>query len=619
MYLSFYGLTEKPFNLTPDVHFLFPSKIHREALVHLLFGIDNHKGFILLSGEVGSGKTTLCRTLLKEMKRNTEVAFVINPFLSELELIKTINEDLGIQTTGKTKKELIDELNKFLLDVKNTDRNVVIIIDEAQNLPLPVLEEIRILGNLETEKEKLLQIVLVGQPELRKTLRSPQLKQLNQRIAVRCHLRALTKQELEHYIYHRLQVAGSDGNITFTRGAISRIYQYSSGIPRLINVICDHCLLAGYVENTKNITASIVRRAVKEISGSRYAEKQYPLFSPLRILAKVASAIALLVVLAIAGKLILSTAKSRPQVTPETAAYNQKTFAQPKTRTTLKRKSSPAQTPKTAAVIMDQRTADLKSKAAAIPSLLLRAVDLDKAGYLGSRIAAASTKTDNKPSFFGGTLSRNTGPVDSGSVALVEELLKKWSVPKNTITRVTTAIGSSFNPDTDLVYIYELGGMGAVQTICDVSFLVKMNTPALIQVKDPRSEQAHYLLLHSIIDGEVVLYTPQHKINTNLDKLEEIFTGRTIFVADNNFLNPSLLNANSTVSLQVRKLQDVLKKHGVFHGNLNGWFTADTKQAVIDFQKTQRLPTTGMVDVKTKLMLYFLLTDIEIPRLNQGA
>ncbi|NQT82101.1 AAA family ATPase [bacterium] len=268
MYLDFYGLAESPFNLTPDTSFLFPSRVHREVLAHLFYGVNSRKGFIVVSGEVGSGKTTLCRALLTKLGPDTEAALVLNSFLSELELLKTINEDFGIKSKASSRKELIDELNDFLLDRRMKGKNVVLIIDEAQNLSFPVLEQIRMLSNLETEKEKLLQIVLMGQPELRRLLASPRLRQLNQRITVRHHITPLTKKETVQYVYHRLKIAGSSGNIVFTEAALNEIYRFSGGIPRVINVLCDQALLSGYVANSMKVDRKIVQAGETEIEGA---------------------------------------------------------------------------------------------------------------------------------------------------------------------------------------------------------------------------------------------------------------------------------------------------------------------------------------------------------------
>jgi len=265
MYLNFYGLKEKPFSVTPDSSFLFKSRYHSEAFNHLLYGIKSKEGFILITGDIGTGKTTLCRALLSELGDKTHSALVFNPNLTETELLRTIIEDLGVEIRKEGKKDLIDDLNRFLLACSEKGEAVIVIIDEAQNLSPEVLEEIRLLSNLETEKEKLLQLVLVGQTELQEKLRLPYLQQLNQRISVRYHLRPLEKDEVERYIHHRLMRAGSHGEIYFTPKAIRSIYVHSHGIPRIINLICDKALLAGYIAQKKSITGQMVRDGLADL------------------------------------------------------------------------------------------------------------------------------------------------------------------------------------------------------------------------------------------------------------------------------------------------------------------------------------------------------------------
>ena len=288
MYSDFYGLQRMPFSLTPDSSFLFLSAAHKEALSHLLYGIRERKGFILVTGEIGTGKTTLCRALLSELGPDTEAAFIMNTFLSETELLSNIVGDLGGECTGCTKKELIDQLNEFLLGCKSAGKNVIVLLDECQNLSPQVMEQIRMLSNLETERDKLLQIILVGQPEVRETLAMPGMRQLDQRIAVRFHLRPLSRKETDEYIRHRLKVAGLRGGLKFTGGALDRIYRYSGGTPRLINIICDRSLLIGYVEGDRTIGGRTVRRAESELSARmrrRGGESFLSLrVSPLRLL-----------------------------------------------------------------------------------------------------------------------------------------------------------------------------------------------------------------------------------------------------------------------------------------------------------------------------------------------
>ena len=280
MYEEFYGLKEKPFNLTPDPRFFFLSENHRGAFEHLLYGIKEREGFILITGEVGAGKTTLCRALLNKLEAHSTVsALILNPMFSGPELLQCILGDFGIQSKGNTKKELLDELNQFLLNQQAANRSSILIIDEAQNLPLPVLEEIRILSNLETEKEKLLQIILMGQVELKEKLSLPRLRQLNQRISIRYHLDPLAREEVPRYIQHRLTVAGASGDIHFTSGALREIYHYSQGIPRLINLASDRALLAGYADQSREIQRETVIKGLKSLEGegaprSRGAFKQ---------------------------------------------------------------------------------------------------------------------------------------------------------------------------------------------------------------------------------------------------------------------------------------------------------------------------------------------------------
>jgi len=269
MYSSFFGLNEKPFSITPDPRYLFMSARHGEALAHLVYGVTESGGFVQLTGEVGTGKTTLCRTLLlNRMPSNADVAVVLNPQLSAHEFLESICEELGIapaQARGSI-KALIDALNQHLLAAHADGRRTILVVDEAQNLAPEVLEEVRLLTNLETAKQKLLQIILIGQPELRELLARTDLRQLAQRITGRYHLEPLSREETAQYIEHRLQVAGALGEV-FDAGAKRAVYRLSQGIPRLINVICDRALLGAYSQGKRQVNARLVRRAAKEVSG----------------------------------------------------------------------------------------------------------------------------------------------------------------------------------------------------------------------------------------------------------------------------------------------------------------------------------------------------------------
>jgi len=330
MYQTFYRFKEKPFSLTPDPKFLYMSKQYQGALDHMLYGIKQREGFMVISGDVGTGKTTLCRCLLDRLDEKVEVALILNPMLSDMDLLRNIVQDLRIKPlhasqpagviqddfTGEeiyielepnpspsedmkkvdlvwinsaSKKELIDALNVFLLDQYEQEKSTVLIIDEAQNLSLDVMEQLRILSNLETEKDKLLQIIFVGQLELNEKLKLPTLKQLNQRISIRYEISPLTQEETRNYIAHRILVAGAASQVSFSKSAEKEIFKYSMGYPRLINLVCDRALLAGYNTQVDIIDRQHVREAIRSLLGQenknyflkRFLQTQLPLLASL--------------------------------------------------------------------------------------------------------------------------------------------------------------------------------------------------------------------------------------------------------------------------------------------------------------------------------------------------
>jgi general secretion pathway protein A len=267
VYEAFFSLEDSPFVLTPDPRFLLRSKGHHEILGTLLYGITSQKGLMALIGDVGTGKTTLCRALLRELPKEVQSALVLNPHLSDAELIGTILDDLGIERRGTTKGELMTELSQHLLAAGSEGKTVVVILDEAQQMSVEALEQIRILSTLETATRKLLQIVLVGQPELEEKLARRELRQLDQRIGIRCHLKPLTRKDTLRYIEHRLRIAGLPGALPFTRPAMARIFRYSRGIPRVINLVCDRALMAAFSARAREVSPVTVRRAIRNLEG----------------------------------------------------------------------------------------------------------------------------------------------------------------------------------------------------------------------------------------------------------------------------------------------------------------------------------------------------------------
>jgi len=266
VYLEFYGLKEPPFELTPNPRFLYFSPRHREAYNHLVFGLRERKGFVQLTGEVGCGKTTICRALLRELGEDYSTALILNPWLGPNELLPAVAAEFGL-SPGTTTLDTLHLLNNFLLTQHEAGREVILIIDEAQDLTVEHLEQVRLLSNLETDERKLLQIVLLGQPELKHRLNEHRLRQLRQRITIRYHIDPLRFDELDAYIRHRLRAAGGNGDPRFTWLARWRVHLYSRGIPRLINALCDKCLLAGSLAGRHRINYTTVARAARELEG----------------------------------------------------------------------------------------------------------------------------------------------------------------------------------------------------------------------------------------------------------------------------------------------------------------------------------------------------------------
>jgi general secretion pathway protein A len=266
MYQSFYGFSEMPFNITPDPRFLYLSPTHQEALQHLKYGVREKKGFIVLVGEVGCGKTTLCRRFLNELDpAHYDTALILNPRVTETQMLKAILTELGETKLSRSQNDLVAQMNRVLLERIEKGRDIVLIIDEAQNLSFDVLEQIRLLSNLETDQQKLLQIVLMGQPELKEVLAQDKLRQLRQRILVHYELHPLSLADMGHYIHHRLTLAGGNGRPTFTSWALRALHRNSGGIPRIVNNLCDKALLAAFIRDSDEVNYWDVRRAIREM------------------------------------------------------------------------------------------------------------------------------------------------------------------------------------------------------------------------------------------------------------------------------------------------------------------------------------------------------------------
>jgi general secretion pathway protein A len=318
MYAPYFGLSHEPFSIAPDPRYLFMSERHREALAHLLYGLGGGGGFVLLTGEIGTGKTTVCRCFLEQVPPNCQVAYVFNPKLSALELLQVVCQEFGVtvpeRAGGASVKDHVDALNAFLLASHAQGRNSVLVIDEAQNLSADVLEQLRLLTNLETNERKLLQIVLIGQPELRGVLARPELEQLAQRVIARYHLQALSVQETAQYVRYRLEVAGLSRAVPFEPRALALIHKLTAGVPRRINLLCDRSLLGAYARSEPAVTPAIVRQAAREVFGEGEGE------APVKV-SRLRPAVALGVGLAVGGAAVFAALQlARRDAAPALAA-----------------------------------------------------------------------------------------------------------------------------------------------------------------------------------------------------------------------------------------------------------------------------------------------------------
>ena len=333
MYAEYFGLTERPFSLAPDPRYLYLSDAHREALAHLLYGIGEGGSFVQLTGEVGTGKTTVCRALLEQLPPEVDVAMIFNPRLTSVELLAAVCDELRVAYPAGTTslKVLVDTLSQALLDAHARGRRTVLIIDEAQNLRARVLEEIRLLTNLETTKEKLLQVILIGQPELAELLARRNLRQLSQRVTARYHLRSFTEQESQRYVAHRMEIAGQRQPI-FTKQAVRAAHRLSRGIPRLLNTICDRALLGAYATGQTRVKEAVVRRAAKEVLGTRRGRRWLTATATAVLLVAAGSTIALIATggLRSLGAWPLTRAeKSPPSAEPSAATAEEGRPAEP--------------------------------------------------------------------------------------------------------------------------------------------------------------------------------------------------------------------------------------------------------------------------------------------------
>jgi general secretion pathway protein A len=551
MYVQFYGLVEKPFALVPDPRYLYLGSSHREALAHLLYGIEQGEGFIEVIGQVGTGKTTLCRTLVDQIGPNVDLAYIFNPSSSEAELLAAINREFGIPNTARSRAELVEELNRFLLERKAAGRRAVLVIDEAQNLDPDVLEQVRLLSNLETEREKLIQIVLIGQPELDQHLARADLRQLRQRITVRWSLHPFSAEETAAYLAHRLRVAGAREPELFARDAVRAIHRASRGVPRVINAIADRALLAAFSGGRKRIERSDVRRAVRELPGAEF-ERWHA------VLGLRSGVAATLVALGLVGGLAWVGAGYVPRSLPAVDA------ARPAG-------AEPAAPPSEGAPeASDAWTAE------------------DHAGTVAANASHVAPPTGVETAL--ALLSAN------GSAArALDRVLDLWGYPRTGSDEI--------DPDLLSDAVRAISPLNVFATRVSRDQLVGVDLPAIVELELPGGEIRYAALVGLDAEGNARVGVGEASFDVRGPALDRLFTGRSFFVWTNFERLPAMSSGMNDPA--VRWLQARLTDLGYLaRGEASGLFDERTADAIRRFQTERQLRATGEVGPETLIALY---------------
>jgi general secretion pathway protein A len=571
IYRDYFGFSEKPFDLTPDPKYLYLSPKHKEVLAHLVFGLQENNGFLKIVGEVGTGKTMICRSFLRELHTDFNIAYIFNPCVNELELLQSINAELGLPSKSNRKKVLIDTLNQFLFEERKQGHRVVVIIDEAQDLEIAALEQLRLLSNLETETEKLIQIVLIGQPELNQLLERDELRQLGQRITIQWELLPLNLEETKGYIQHRLNVALGKGKINFTDSARQAIFKYSHGIPRMINVIADRALLIGYTENTKKITSRIIRQAIADIGrppakASTGLEKGWRMMiSALVMAALMFFAVDRFVLPDLSG--LVEAQKEKISALGQEPAQTEKNFLS--SSENLPRVHVAAQLPE-------------KAISSAPGPLVISAPD-QLVTYLSSLTLIES------------------------KIEAAKWILQSWGIEKEELTDLDESDLNEMEVYFDLIP-HELNA--------NMNKLTTLNHPAILELILPNAQGTKYLALMSLKDGQG-LFGSVDAIQMPMEVIDKIWS-RKAFILWRDFEN---LPGKFEKGYQGREaiwLQKNLRLLGFFQGGEAPLYGVKTAEAVRKFQRQFNIRDDGRFYAESKIMLYNLLNIYPTPKLNKS-
>jgi general secretion pathway protein A len=565
MYKNFFGFKERPFKLVPNPAYLFLSRSHEEAMAHLTYAMKQGDGFVEITGEVGTGKTTICRAFLESLDENTEAAYIFNPKLDSIQLIKAVNDEFGISSDADNIKDLIDTLNSFLIEKRAEGKNVILLIDEAQGLNKEVLEQLRLLSNLETTNHKLLQIILVGQPELGEKLDSSDLRQLSQRISLSCRLIPLNYRETKEYIQHRINIASQKPGVKFTRAAYRYIYKYSRGIPRSINIVCGRALLTAFGLDQQRISGKIIRTSIKELAG-RGDMKRYGLWDGKK-------AILLFSVLCLSLFMILFY---RPGFLNVNEIFNLQENKKPDISQPEHLVLNPAP--------------DLK------PTRRQAVKDL---GYFVEPVRDLGV-------FLGEKNKRSSRPM------ALKVALDLW----NTEYEIKPYLNGIDNDLDFFRLVAKQNGLLIRRIKGDLNLVKKLNLPAVLPLYLPEDLSPVYLTLIKI-EGEKV--TLRSEVGDNAIKVEQnilaSYWSGVAYIPWKNFLSlTGTIPLNSSKDTIIT-LKILMHDIGFNNIEINPFYDESTKHAVKEIQKKHGIQVDGVVGSTTKIVLYNEKNDFKIPHI----
>jgi general secretion pathway protein A len=599
MYNQFFGFKERPFQLVPNPAYFFLSKSHEEAMAHLIYAVAQGDGFVEITGEVGTGKTTLCRAFLENLGPETEVAYVFNPKLDCIQLLKAINDEFGISSEANNVKDLIDNLNAFLLRKKAEGKQVIAVIDEAQNLSHDVLEQLRLLSNLETTTSKLLQIVLVGQPELAEMLDSYELRQIAQRITLSCHLSPLSSKETRDYIRHRLHVASPKLGATFTGSARRAIYKYSGGIPRLINIACDRALLVGFGLNRTKITGGMAKASIRELAGRGNLKNlnfQVGRRNTYLVVSSIAFLITMLYVVSLGiilygprdllhRKMLEPTETERPKVTQKVPSFKK-------------------QEEKSASEVAFKREGEILARDGGEGLVGEEGLHKDKP------VPSRELRKANAGMQLGDAL-KEMDPRSSRTMALKAALQLWYEHPE-----VSPWLESLEDDQAFFRLGAKQNGLQVQRIEGDVSLLKKLKHPAILEFRVPGGNGPRYLALTRINQEGMALSTESKEgtIEADPDQIRPYWS-RVAYVVWRDFLNyPGSISANAPGE-SVVALKMLLHDLGYKDIEMNPSYDSRTIETVKKIQEGHGLDVDGIVGPLTKMVLYNEESSLNIPHI----